>query len=126
MKSFAISLYHVSGKAYRLVSKFFHLPPKSSLLRWVSGLPLSPGISQPALDAIESKVKRISDAAKSAQLQWMKYLLKRHFNMTPQEIRWSALRILEMATELITWQHLLSYSWPVVLHPTGNSPSGTI
>ena len=28
MKSFAISLYHVSGKAYRLVSKFFHLPVK--------------------------------------------------------------------------------------------------
>ena len=76
MKSFAISLYHVSGKAYRLVSKFFHLPSKSSLLRWVSGLPISPGISQQALDAIESKVKCMSDAAKVCTISMDEISLK--------------------------------------------------
>ncbi len=29
MKSFALSLYHISGKAYRLISKFFNLPSKN-------------------------------------------------------------------------------------------------
>ncbi|CAB4020832.1 Transposable element P transposase [Paramuricea clavata] len=76
MKSFAISLYHVSGKAYRLVSKFFNLPSKSSLLRWVSGLPISPGISQKALDAIESKVKCMSDAGKLCTISMDEISLK--------------------------------------------------
>ena len=76
MKYFAISLYHVSGKAYRLVSKFFNLPSKSSLLRWVSGLPISPGMSQQALDAIESKVKCMSDAGKLCTISMDEISLK--------------------------------------------------
>ena len=44
--------------------------------------------------------------------------------MTPQEMRLLALRILEMATEPITWQHLLSYSWPVVFTSNWKQPLG--
>ena len=33
MKTFALSLHHISGKAYRLLAKFFRLPSRSSLKR---------------------------------------------------------------------------------------------
>jgi transposase-like protein len=59
-RSFALSLYHVSGKTYRLIAKFFNLPSKRCLLKWVEGLPKSPGLSKQALDAITSKVKYMS------------------------------------------------------------------
>jgi hypothetical protein len=35
LKSLAISLYHASGKAYRLLSKLFILPSKASLHRYI-------------------------------------------------------------------------------------------
>ena len=56
MKSFALSLFHISGKAYRLLSKFFNLPSKRSLLNWISDLPKSPNLTKAALDVIETKV----------------------------------------------------------------------
>ena len=34
-KAFALTLYHLSGKAYKLVSNLFGLPSRSSLLKWV-------------------------------------------------------------------------------------------
>ena len=76
IKYFAISLHHVSGKAYRLVSKFFNLPSKRTLLRWVSGFPISPGLSQQALDAIESKVKCMNDADKLCTISMDEMSLK--------------------------------------------------
>ena len=39
LKSLAISIYHASGKAYRLLSKLFILPTKSSLHRYISKMP---------------------------------------------------------------------------------------
>ena len=63
-KVFALSLYHVSGKAYRLLSKLFCLPSKSSLLRWVSQLPSKPGLIDKAVEVIERKVKTMSEASK--------------------------------------------------------------
>ena len=62
MKSFALSLYHMSGKAYRLISKFFNLPSKKCLSNWVSDLPQSSGLTKAALDVIESKIKCMNDA----------------------------------------------------------------
>lgn len=45
LKSLAISIYHASGKAYRLLSKLFILPTKSSLRRYISKMPNIPGFS---------------------------------------------------------------------------------
>ncbi|CAB4025750.1 Hypothetical predicted protein, partial [Paramuricea clavata] len=39
MKTIALSLYHASGKAYRVLSKIFILPTKSSLKRYISKIP---------------------------------------------------------------------------------------
>ena len=68
MKAFALSLYHISGKAYRLVSKLFYLPSKTSLLRWVSVLPRSPGLTEAAMNVIENKVEVMSDTGKICSL----------------------------------------------------------
>ncbi len=37
MKAFALSLFHVSGKAYRLIAKFFRLPTRSTLTSGFQG-----------------------------------------------------------------------------------------
>ena len=64
MKSFALSLYHISGKAYRLISKFFNLPSKRSLSNWISDLPKCPGLTTAALNVIEAKVKCMNNASR--------------------------------------------------------------
>ena len=78
MKAFALSLYHISGKAYRLISKFFYLPSKSSLLRWLSKLPRSSGLTKAALNVIETKVKVMSDISKLCTLCMDEISLKRN------------------------------------------------
>ena len=59
-KAFALTLYHLSGKTYRMISKLFCLPSKSALLKWVRRLHNKPGFTQSALDAIETKVKTLN------------------------------------------------------------------
>ena len=76
MKSFALSLYHISGKAYRLVSNFFNLPSKSTLSNWVSDLPKSPGVTKAALDVIEGKVKCMNEASKLCSISMDEISLK--------------------------------------------------
>ena len=48
-KAFGLTLFHLSGKAYKLVSKLLCLPLKSALLKWVSKLPNCAGLRQPAV-----------------------------------------------------------------------------
>ena len=78
MKSIAISLLHASGKAYRLLSKLFILPDKSSIHRYISKLPSSTGISQAALKIIEQKVKQMSPRDKLCTLCMDEVSLKTH------------------------------------------------
>ena len=78
MKSIAISLFHASGKAYRLLSKLFILPDKSSIHRYISKLPSSTGISQATLKIIEQKVKQMSPRDKLCTLCMDKVSLKTH------------------------------------------------
>ena len=64
LKSLAISIYHASGKAYRLLSKLFILPTKSSLRRYISKMPTVPGFSQGTINIIKSKVSHLPDQEK--------------------------------------------------------------
>lgn len=68
MKSIAVSLYHASGKAYRMLSKLFILPSKTSLRRYISKMPAATGISQGALNIIKKKVESMSDDEKLCTL----------------------------------------------------------
>ena len=55
MKSFALSLYHISGKAYRLISNFFNLPSKKTLSNWISDLPKCPGLNHSSTECDRSQ-----------------------------------------------------------------------
>lgn len=68
IKSIAVSLYHASGKAYRMLSKLFILPSKTSLRRYISKMPTATGISQGALNIIKKKVDSMSDDEKLCTL----------------------------------------------------------
>ena len=68
MKSIAVSLYHASGKAYRILSKLFILPTKSSLRRYISRMPAATGISQGALNIIKKKVDSMNELEKLCTL----------------------------------------------------------
>jgi transposase-like protein len=63
-REFALSLSHISGKAYRMVSKFFQLPSRTSLRRWVSAIPASAGLPTVVKEMISQKVKLMSDLGK--------------------------------------------------------------
>ena len=78
LKSLAVSIYHASGKAYRLLSKLFILPTKSSLRRYISKMPTVPGFSQGAFNIIKSKVSQLPDQEKLVTLCMDEISLKTH------------------------------------------------
>ena len=76
MKSIAVSLYHASGKAYRMLSKFFILPSKTSLRRYISKMPNATGISKGALNITKKKVDNMRDDEKLCTLAMDEISLK--------------------------------------------------
>ena len=76
MKSLAISIFHASVKAYRLLSKLFILPSKSSLHRYISRMPDKTGISQGSLKIIEKKVMQKNPREKECTLRMDEISLK--------------------------------------------------
>lgn len=78
MISLAISLYHASGKAYRILQKLFILPTKSTLRRYISKMPTVPGFSQGAFNIIKSKVSHLTDQEKLVTLCMDEISLKTH------------------------------------------------
>ncbi len=83
-----MSLYHVSGRAYRLLSKFFYLPSKRSLHRWVSRLPRTPGITEAAMNVIETKVKVMNSISKICSICIDEMSLKTNliYNISADEV----------------------------------------
>ena len=76
MKAFALSLHHISGKAYQLLKKFFKLPSKSSLKKWVTGLPVSAGMTEMAKKFLERKVQVMEESCKLCTLTMDEISLK--------------------------------------------------
>ena len=88
MKSLAISLYHASGKAYRLLSKLFILPTKSSIRRFVSKIPMATGIPQATLNLLKEKVAHMNEMEKLCTLCVDEISLKTHlfYNVSDDKI----------------------------------------
>ena len=78
MKSLAISLFHASGKAYRLLSKPFILPTRSSLRNYIGKMPTEAGISQATINTLKQKVSQMSDVEKLCSLCMDEISLKTH------------------------------------------------
>ena len=77
-KSFALSLYHLSGKSYKMVSKLLCLPSKSSIFKWISRMPNCTGLTQPSIDVIATKVEAMSSTAKMCVISMDEMSLKSH------------------------------------------------
>lgn len=78
MKTIALSLYHASGKAYKILSKLFISPNKSSLKRFISNIPTKSGISEGILKAMQQKVLHMKDMEKICTLCIVEISLKSH------------------------------------------------
>ena len=76
MKSFALSLHHISAKAYRMVAKFFKMPSRRSLSNWVSHFPTACGLPKIAKEMISAKVQMMSPSAKLCSLTMDEVSLK--------------------------------------------------
>lgn len=58
-KAWALTLYHVSGKAYRFLAKMFHLPSKPTLTKIVSRFASDVGFSEKSLFVLRQGVEII-------------------------------------------------------------------
>ncbi len=63
-KSFALSLYHASPKAYRLLRKTFSLPTLNTLRKAMQGIKVYPGFNHAILEALRLKVAPLPTASK--------------------------------------------------------------
>ena len=60
-KEFALSLFHNSPSAYRLLSSIFKMPSMSTLYRTVSSMQIYPGFSEKVLETLRKKVEKIEN-----------------------------------------------------------------
>lgn len=67
-KQFALTIYFLGPKVYRLLAKTFYLPSKSTLCRITSKWNIQSGIDDIILAIIESKVNTMSELAKDCVL----------------------------------------------------------
>ena len=66
----SLSVYLMSGKAYKVISRLFCLPTKSTLLKWISRIPNCPGFTTYAMDTISQKVNTLSTAGKQCVISF--------------------------------------------------------
>ena len=83
MKSFALSLYYVSGKAYKLLQKFFKLPSKSSLMKWIAAFPTAPELTPAAKAVLAKKVQLMSESSKLCTITMDEMALKANLLYDP-------------------------------------------
>lgn len=83
MKSFALSLYYVSGKAYKLLSKFFKLPSKSSLMKWIAAFPTAPELTPVAKEVLSRKVQIMSESSRLCTITMDEMSLKANLLYDP-------------------------------------------
>ena len=67
-KAWALSLYHISGKAYRFLAKLLNLPSKSSLTSMVSRFASDVGFSEKSIFVLKQRVDAMTDSAKVCTL----------------------------------------------------------
>ena len=84
LKSFALSLYHNSRKAYSLFQQFFRMPSASTLRKAMASLDIQPGISDQMIEFFKLKVKTMSVQELLSLLSADEVSLKIWFDVNPQ------------------------------------------
>eukprot|EP00794_Sanderia_malayensis_P009405 gene9405-10393_t len=77
-KALAISIYHISGKAYRFLSKLFSLPSKKTITSTVSRFASGVGFSKKSLYVLKQRIDVLPDAGKTCVLLMDEISLKTH------------------------------------------------
>lgn len=79
-KSVALSIFHASPKAYRILSKLFCLPSVQTLKKCVRNLDIYPGISENVIAAFRAKVSNFTKDQKLCVVAFDEIKLKPHVN----------------------------------------------
>ncbi|GFN82568.1 transposable element p transposase [Plakobranchus ocellatus] len=82
-KSFALSLYHASKKAYSLLQKLFVLPSSRTLSRSMHNLNIQPGFNVNIMDLFKIKVNSIADQEKLSAILVDEMAIKKFLNYNP-------------------------------------------
>ena len=77
-KAWALTLYHISGKAYRFLAKLFNLPSKRTLTGIVSKFASDVGFSEKSLYVIKKRVDSLPPTGKVCTLLMDEVSLKSH------------------------------------------------
>ena len=67
-KAWALSLYHISGKAYRFLAKLLNLPSKASLTKMISRFASNVGYSEKSLFVLRQRIDAMPESAKVCTL----------------------------------------------------------
>ena len=121
MKSFALSLFHVSGKTYSLVAKFFKLPSRSSLMKWVSSFPTSSGLPKIAKEMIATKVKMMNESGKLCTLTMDEDSLKANLQYHQSKNDVTGVNISVKVIDQARWQQQHLSSWQEESKKIGNN-----
>ena len=77
-KAWALTLYHISGKAHRFLEKLLSLPSKSTLKKLVSRLASYSGFTEKSIFVLKQRVQVMSESAKICTLIMDEMSLKSH------------------------------------------------
>ena len=75
-KMLTLSIYYQSRKAYKLLSKIFILPSRSTLQRSLQNTNISPGFNNTVLDALKLKVQSMNQKDRNVALMFDEMSLK--------------------------------------------------
>ena len=56
LKAFAVTLYGLNCRAYKMLSKYLRLPCKTTIVKLLGELQNRPGLTEPAMNVISSRV----------------------------------------------------------------------
>ena len=101
-KAHALSLYHASPKAYRLLQKRFFLPSVNTLRRIMRRIEIYPGFPVKILQAFETKVMNMSEAEKQCVLIFDEMSLKQNLTYNVEKDYIEGLQDFGSDTILIT------------------------
>ena len=120
-KAWALTLYHISGKAYRFLEKLLSLPSKSTLKKLVSRLASSSGFTEMSIFVLKQRVQVMSESAKICTLIMDEMSLKSHLFMTYLLTPLLVLRALGRARHPSLLPIQLWFSWLEAFSAIGNS-----
>ena len=95
-KALALSLYHISGEAYRFIAKFFHLPSKKTLTSLVSKFASNCGFTEKSLFVLKQGVEQLPPGGRFCTQIMDEVSLKSHLFNDQNNDSISGLRILVM------------------------------